>query len=107
MELKPIKKYNSKGINRHTTWIYSGNGRHAGIDKNWDVYNEPEGKPGMFYCFEIQDLKRYSHGEGLETIWYSTLSEAKKVVKDYLGGKIEHIPVNRSGEKKIERRAQV
>ena len=87
-----LKKYGSKGINKHTTRIYGGNGRYAGIDKNHDVYNEPTGMPGMYYCFEVKDPEEYSHGEGVETIWYGTLQEARAVVEDYIEGRTAHIP---------------
>lgn len=90
MEL--LKKYGSKGINTHTTYIYGGNGRFAGIDKNWNVYNEKTGKPGMYYCFGIKDPEEYSHGEGIDTIWYGTLQEARIIVEAYLEGEIQHIP---------------
>lgn len=88
-----IDEYGSKGINRHTIRIYELNGRFAGIDKNWDVINEITGKPGMYYCFEVNDPEKYSHGEGIETIWYGTLQDARAVVESYLEGKIPHIPV--------------
>lgn len=88
-----LKEYGSRGINTHTTRIYGSNGRYVGIDKNWDVYNEKTGKPGMYYCFEIKDPEQYSHGEGIETIWYGTLQEARSVVEAYLEGKIQRIPI--------------
>ncbi len=88
-----IKKYSSKGINQHTTWVYSGNGKHAGIDKNHDVYmNLSDSTPGAFNCFEINDIEQYSHGEGIDTIWYPTHAAAHKIIEGYLKGDISHIP---------------
>lgn len=87
-----LKEYGSKGINTHTTRIYGGNGRYAGIDKNHNVYNEQTMKPGMYYCFEIRNIDLYSHGEGVHTIWYGTLQEARAVVGAYIEGRIAHIP---------------
>lgn len=88
-----LKKYEVKGTNRHTVWLYGANGRYAGIDLNKHVYNEKTNKPGMYYCFGVKDPEGYSHGEGAETIWYGTLQEARAVVESYLNGEIPLIPV--------------
>ena len=91
--MKLAKKYYSKGINKHTTYIYTGHGRHAGIDKNHDTFIDSETTShGAFYCFEIADLEQYGQGEGRDTIWYRTHEEAIKIVEDYLKGKIHNIP---------------
>jgi len=91
--MKLVKKYGSKGINTHTIYLYSGGGRFAGINKNHDVLIESTSEtPGAFYCFEIRDIDNFSYGESIDTIWYGTHKEARKVVEKYLSGKLEHIP---------------
>lgn len=81
--MKLVDKYSYKGINSHLIWIYEGNGRIAGINRNNDVLNN------KYYCFEI-----HADGEGCQTIWYPDLKAARKVVKKYLNGEISNIPVN-------------
>ncbi|MCK4665988.1 hypothetical protein KAU33_04520 [Candidatus Dependentiae bacterium] len=82
--MKLIDKYSLKGINSHLIWIYEGNGRTAGINRNNDVFGD------KYCCFEDNGI-----GEGCETIWYPTLEAARKVVKKYLNGEISNIPVNK------------
>ena len=82
--MKLESRYKSSGINTHLTWIYSQNGIFAGIDRN----NYVSG--GKYYCFE-----GYNAGEGCETVWYPNLESARKVVQQYLNGKIARIPIKK------------
>ncbi len=68
MEL--IDKYNDKGINKHTIWIFKEKDREIGINHNHDV---------LGYNYYIFDNNRC--GENCGTIWYPTLKIAKLEVK--------------------------
>jgi len=80
MEL--IDKFSVKGINSHLIWIYGGNERVGGINRNNDVLKD------KYYCFE-----NYGYGECRETIWYPNLEAARKVLDKYLSREISNIPV--------------
>ena len=86
--MKLIDKYEDKGINRHTVWLFEENERKAGVDHNHDVLG------GGYYCFPY-DKDHWSHGEGYDTAWYLSLEEAKKVIQKYLSGEIQEIPTKK------------
>jgi hypothetical protein len=72
-----------KGINRHSVWVYRYKDRKAGIDRNFDVYGD------QYHCFVYDSTGNYidlGSGEGMNTKWYPTLTEAKKQVDRYLMG---------------------
>jgi len=69
--MKLVRQYRSKGIDRHTVWIFKEGEREIGINRNHDVGGE------QFYIFEAGQL----HGEGCETIWYPTLEAAEREVQ--------------------------
>lgn len=91
--MRLVKRYTSRGINPHVTWIYEQYGRYAGIDRNSDIYGN------NYYCFEVRlvngRIEEIGHGEGSGTIWYPTLESARNVVQKYLNGEISHIPRGR------------
>ena len=81
--IKLVDRNYPKGINRHSEWVYEYNGKKAGIDRNFDVYGD------QYHCFAYSsDGKRITHGagEGMNTKWYPTLTQARKQVERYLTG---------------------
>lgn len=74
--MKLIDKYNDKGINKHTVWIFEENNfpsslsRKICINKNHDVHGD------NYYIFE-----KTGRGEGCRTIWYPSLKRAKEEVE--------------------------
>ena len=78
--MRLVKRYTSKGINPHLTWIYERYGRYAGIDRNFDVLGN------NYYCFDARlvngKVQETGHGEGSETLWYPSLEAARRVVQN-------------------------
>ena len=86
--IKLISKGNSRGINRHSHWVYIDDitGKAGGIDHNHNVCG------AGYYLFEAEINGSFSTGEGCDTVWYNSLKSARAMLKKYLTGEISTVP---------------